>query len=175
MRGRGLGKGGRGFQPDDYASALVCTATADPASWRSSAKKANLSALRSQAGARQAGHWGGLGGALDVPLAGRQAHRQRQGPRVWLLVLVVGGGTRLRLGDGEWLKRGRGWRGRGAPQLLSEAGPRGAGVGEVGGDHPVALGALDHVADLPVELQQLRADQAQVLAGAHQSDGARLA
>ena len=59
--------------------------------------------------------------------------------------------------------------------LLSEAGPGGAGVGEVGGDHAVALGAADHVADLSVELQQLAADEAEVLAGADQSDGARLA
>lgn len=86
-----------------------------------------------------------------------------------------------RRGEGTWfwtrrrLLRGRGRRGRGAPELLSEAGPGGAGVGEVGRDDPVALGAADHVADLPVELQQLGADQAEVLAGADQGDGARLA
>lgn len=34
---------------------------------------------------------------------------------------------------------------------------------------------MDHVADLPVELQQLGADQAEVLAGADQRDGACLA
>lgn len=34
---------------------------------------------------------------------------------------------------------------------------------------------MDHVADLPVELQQLGADQAEVLAGANQRDGACLA
>lgn len=67
-----------------------------------------------------------------------------------------------------------GRRGRGAPEFLSETGPGGAGVGEVGGDDPVTLSVADHVADLPVELQQLGADQAEVLAGAHQSDGARL-
>lgn len=34
---------------------------------------------------------------------------------------------------------------------------------------------MDHVADLPVELQQLGADQAEVLAGSNQGDGACLA
>lgn len=174
-RGRGLGKGGRGFQPDDSASALVCTAPLDPASWHSGAKKTNLAAWGSRAGVRQAWRQGGWGGALNVLAAWRQAHRRWQRPRVRLLGLVVGGGTRPRPGKGERLWRGWRWWGRGAPQLLSEAGPGGAGVGEVGGDHPVALGALDHVADLPVELQQLGADQAEVLAGAHQGDGARLA
>lgn len=71
----------------------------------------------------------------------------------------------------------QGWRrrGRGAPELLSETGPGSAGVGEVGCDDPITLGAADHVADLPVELQELRADQAEVLAGTNQGDGAGLA
>lgn len=73
------------------------------------------------------------------------------------------------------MSQGWGGRGRGAPELLSEACPGGAGVGEVGCDHPETLGALDHVADLPVELQQLGADQTEVLAGANQRDGSRLA
>lgn len=74
-----------------------------------------------------------------------------------------------------WGRRGRGGRGLGAPEVLSEACPGGAGVGEVGCDDSVTLGAADHVADLAVELQQLGADQAEVLPGTHQGDGARLA
>lgn len=73
------------------------------------------------------------------------------------------------------VSQGWGRRGEGAPELLSETCPGGAGVGEVGRDDPVTLGAVDHVADLPVELQQLGADQAEVLAGTDQRDGARLA
>lgn len=72
-------------------------------------------------------------------------------------------------------RQGRGRRGWGAPELLSETCPGGTGVGEVGCDDPVTLGAADHVADLPVELQQLGADQAEVLAGTDQGDGAGLA
>ena len=74
-----------------------------------------------------------------------------------------------------WGRQGRGRKGWGAPEVLSEAGPGNAGVGEVGCDDPVTLGAADHVADLPVEFQQLGADQREVLAGADQGDGARLA
>ncbi|TNN54714.1 hypothetical protein EYF80_035057 [Liparis tanakae] len=118
------------------------------------------------------------GGRPSVAVqAGQQVDGGRQGPgvRVTGLLLLL----RRRRGDGTWFwkRRRLGWggRGRGAPELLSEAGPGGAGVGEVGGDDPVALGAADHVADLPVELQQLGADEAEVLAGAHQGDGARLA
>lgn len=68
-----------------------------------------------------------------------------------------------------------GRRGKGAPELLSETCPGGAGVGEVGCDDPVTLSVADHVADLPVEFQQLGADQAEVLARTNQSDGACLA
>lgn len=110
----------------------------------------------------------------------QQADGRGEGPGVGVQRLLGQRGRRGasgRFGEGERLegRRGRGGRGRGAPQLLSEAGPGGAGVGEVGCDHPVPLGAADHVADLPVELQQLGADEAQVLARAHQGDGARLA
>lgn len=73
-----------------------------------------------------------------------------------------------------WVRHRWGRRGQGAPELLSETGPGGAGVGEVMCDHPVTLSVADHVADLPVELQQLGADQAEVLAGPDQSDGAGL-
>lgn len=73
-----------------------------------------------------------------------------------------------------WVRHRWGRRGQGAPEFLSETGPGGAGVGEVSCDDPVTLSVADHVADLPVELQQLGADQAEVLAGPHQSDGAGL-
>lgn len=73
-----------------------------------------------------------------------------------------------------WVRHRWGRRGQGAPEFLSETGPGGAGVGEVGCDNPVTLSVADHVADLPVELQQLGADQAEVLAGTDQSDGACL-
>ena len=73
-----------------------------------------------------------------------------------------------------WLRHRWGRGGQGAPELLSETGPGGAGVGEVRCDDPVTLSVADHVADLPVELQQLGADQAEVLAGTYQGNGARL-
>lgn len=63
----------------------------------------------------------------------------------------------------------------GAPEVLSETGPGGTGVGEVSCDDPVTLGTADHVADLPIELQQLGADQAEVLSGANQGNRASLA
>lgn len=118
--------------------------------------------------------------------SGQQTHRGREGPGVWVLGLVRMGSHRQRWW---WMwtwcwedRRLKGWlghrwgrRGQGAPEFLSETGPGGAGVGEVSCDHPVTLSVADHVADLPVELQQLGADQAEVLAGTHQSDGAGLA
>ena len=62
-----------------------------------------------------------------------------------------------------------------AARLVSETNAGSAGVGGEGGDHPVALGDADHVADLAVELHELGADLGQVLARAHQGEGARLA
>lgn len=79
----------------------------------------------------------------------------------------------MRFWDGQW--GGWWWRGRRAPEVLSETGPGNTGVGEVSCDDAVTLSAADHVPDLPVELQQLGADQAEVLAGADQGNGAGLA
>lgn len=95
---------------------------------------------------------------------------------MWMLPQLHNGSLQTQGGFGKRLElQGRRrWR-RGAPQVLSETGPGGAGVGEVSGDDPIALGAADHVANLPVELEQLGADQAEVLPGADQSNSARLA
>jgi len=49
------------------------------------------------------------------------------------------------------------------------------GVGQEGGDGPEAVGAADQVPDLHVELRQLAAHLREVLPGAHQREGARLA
>lgn len=55
----------------------------------------------------------------------------------------------------------------------SEAGSRHLGVGQEGGDGPVAACPSDDVAHHPVEFGQLGRDVAQVPFAAHQSQGAR--
>lgn len=74
------------------------------------------------------------------------------------------------------MERGHGATAATTPLLLSETNAGRAGVrGEGRRDHAVALGQPDHVPDLAVQLHQLGADLRQVLAGAHQGEGAGLA